>query len=38
MIGGSFSAAGEMHSNYPLWLALTTALAVATACGRGTGC
>src|SRR3954469_23569532 len=37
MIGGSFSAAGEVHSNYPLWLALATALAVAAACGVWNG-
>jgi len=37
MIGGSFSATGEVHSNYPLWLALSAALAVAAACGLWNG-
>jgi simple sugar transport system permease protein len=37
MIGGSFSATGEVHSNYPLWLALSAALGVAAACGLWNG-
>lgn len=37
MIGGSFSASGEVASKYPLWLALGTALAVAAACGLWNG-
>jgi simple sugar transport system permease protein len=37
MIGGSFSATGEVHSNYPLWLALSVALVVAAACGLWNG-
>jgi len=37
MIGGSFSASGEVHSENPLWLALTTALAVSAACGLWNG-
>src|SRR6186713_466034 len=37
MIGGSFNATGEVHSNYPLWLALSAALAVAAACGLWNG-
>ena len=37
MIGGSFSATGEVRSDYPLWLALATALAVAAACGLWNG-
>ena len=37
MIGGSFSASGDVASNYPLWLALGTALAVAAACGLWNG-
>jgi simple sugar transport system permease protein len=37
MIGGSFSADGATASKYPLWFALTTALAVAAACGLWNG-
>ena len=37
MIGGSFNATGEVHSEYPLWLALSSALAVAAACGLWNG-
>ena len=37
MIGGSFSATGEVQSAHPLWVALTTALAVAAACGLWNG-
>ncbi len=37
MIGGSFNAGGEVASNYPLWLALGTALAIAAACGLWNG-
>jgi ribose/xylose/arabinose/galactoside ABC-type transport system permease subunit len=37
MIGGSFSASGAVHSEHPLWLALTTALAVSAACGLWNG-
>jgi simple sugar transport system permease protein len=37
MIGGSFSATGEVHSENPLWLALGTALLVAAACGLWNG-
>ncbi len=37
MIGGSFSATGEVQSEYPLWIALATALAVAAACGLWNG-
>jgi simple sugar transport system permease protein len=37
MIGGSFSATGEVQSAHPLWLALATALAVAAACGLWNG-
>jgi simple sugar transport system permease protein len=37
MIGGSFNATGEVKSDYPLWIALTTALAVAAACGLWNG-
>jgi simple sugar transport system permease protein len=37
MIGGDFSATGEVQSKYPLWLALATALAAAAACGLWNG-
>jgi simple sugar transport system permease protein len=37
MIGGSFSATGEVQSQNPLWLALGTALLVAAACGLWNG-
>src|SRR4051812_1598965 len=37
MIGGSFNATGEAHSDYPLWIALGTALAVSAACGLWNG-
>jgi simple sugar transport system permease protein len=37
MIGGSFNAGGEVASDYPLWMALGTALAVAAACGLWNG-
>ena len=37
MIGGSFSATGEVQSAHPLWMALATALAVAAACGLWNG-
>ncbi len=37
MIGGSFSADGAVNSDYPLWAALATALAVAAACGLWNG-
>ena len=37
MIGGDFSASGEVASKYPLWLALGTALAIAAACGLWNG-
>ena len=37
MIGGSFSATGEVQSAHPLWVALATALAVAAACGLWNG-
>ena len=37
MIGGSFSATGEVQSAHPLWAALATALAVAAACGLWNG-
>jgi ribose/xylose/arabinose/galactoside ABC-type transport system permease subunit len=37
LIGGSFSASGDVASNHPLWLALGTALAVAAACGLWNG-
>ena len=37
MIGGHFAATGEVQSRYPLWAALTTALAVAAACGLWNG-
>jgi len=37
MVGGSFSATGEVHSENPLWLALGTALLVAAACGLWNG-
>jgi len=37
MIGGSFSAGGEVASRFPLWLALATALGVAAACGLWNG-
>jgi ribose/xylose/arabinose/galactoside ABC-type transport system permease subunit len=37
LVGGSFSAEGEVQSEHPLWLSLATALAVATACGLWNG-
>ena len=37
LIGGSFSASGDVASNHPLWLALGAALAVAAACGLWNG-
>jgi simple sugar transport system permease protein len=37
MIGGSFSATGEVQSAHPLWMAIITALAVAAACGLWNG-
>ena len=37
MIGGSFSATGEVQSAHPLWAALAAALAVAAACGLWNG-
>ena len=37
MIGGGFSADGQVASRYPLWLALATALAAAAACGLWNG-
>jgi len=37
MIGGSFSASGEVASKFPLWLALGSALAIAAACGLWNG-
>jgi len=37
MVGGSFSADGEVVSEHPLWLSLACALAVATACGLWNG-
>jgi simple sugar transport system permease protein len=37
MVGGSFSASGDVASEHPLWLALVTALAVAAACGLWNG-
>jgi simple sugar transport system permease protein len=37
MIGGSFSATGNVQSAHPLWVALATALAVAAACGLWNG-
>ena len=37
MVGGSFSADGEVVSEHPLWLSLASALAVATACGLWNG-
>jgi simple sugar transport system permease protein len=37
MIGGSFSASGDVASEHPLWLALGTALLVAAACGLWNG-
>jgi ribose/xylose/arabinose/galactoside ABC-type transport system permease subunit len=37
MIGGNFNASGEVASDYPLWLALGTALAIAAACGLWNG-
>ena len=37
MIGGSFSASGDVASRFPLWFALVTALGVAAACGLWNG-
>jgi simple sugar transport system permease protein len=37
LIGGSFSASGDAGSEYPLWVALAAALAVAAACGLWNG-
>ena len=37
MIGGSFSASGDVASRFPLWIALVTALGVAAACGLWNG-
>jgi len=37
LIGGNFSASGNVTSEYPLWLALGTALVVAAACGLWNG-
>jgi simple sugar transport system permease protein len=37
LIGGSFSAGGHAASEYPLWVALGAALAVAAACGLWNG-
>ena len=37
MVGGSFSASGEVASRYPLWMALGLALVVAAACGLWNG-
>jgi len=37
MVGGNFSASGDVASEHPLWLALVTSLAVATACGLWNG-
>lgn len=37
LIGGNFSASGNVTSEHPLWLALGTALAVAAACGLWNG-
>ena len=37
MIGGSFSAGGDVASRFPLWFALATALGVAAACGLWNG-
>ena len=37
LIGGNFSASGNVASEHPLWLALGTALAVAAACGLWNG-
>ena len=37
MIGGSFSATGEVQSAHPLWMAITLALLVAAACGLWNG-
>jgi galactofuranose transport system permease protein len=37
LIGGSFSANGNVASDHPLWLALGTALAVSAACGLWNG-
>ena len=37
LIGGNFSASGNVTSEHPLWLALGTALVVAAACGLWNG-
>ncbi len=37
LIGGSFSASGNVTSEHPLWLALLAALGVAAACGLWNG-
>jgi simple sugar transport system permease protein len=37
LVGGGFSASGDVASEHPLWLALGAALAVAAACGVWNG-
>jgi len=37
LVGGSFSATGEVQAVHPLWVALASALAVAAACGWWNG-